>query len=272
MASADHIIEHALPPVRWAKLTVYYEPIVFQIGMISNLSQKWRGKNYKAIRQHPPQTRPEELPSVDPFRTPWPMPAVEQAGESLNPALSYQFDQISLSWKFPSEEISQDNRYPGFDSLSEELLSRFGDLVNFVNEQTDDSVRVQGARCFYTNTLGSVESVEWAMGSLSNWEMGIGSPSRKNLGLEYLGVSMHRTDVNSNLKTRRSGWVNLDEGENQPGEIDITALVLPDDGFISEEGDPVSIAKMLLIDAHEYQASLFDASFSDEMKKSWGLS
>ncbi|MFI5535868.1 hypothetical protein ACIA5H_05700 [Nocardia sp. NPDC051900] len=262
----DHAAEYVRPPVRWAEFTLYFEPLRFDVALVGTLQRQWMEK-YPAVRQRLPRQRPENLPSVDPFTDSWPMPGVEQATGSFSPILFYQFDQISLKWAFSATE-SHGEAYPGYTNLAPELMDRFAELVQVV-EETDNTVKVQGAQCYYSNALSDIDSIDWVYGVLSNWEDSR-IVDRASLGINYLGLKLRRVSDNPQLSTRRTAWISLDEGEGQPSEVDIWSLSVPRDGFSPDTDDPMAVAQLLLHDAHEFEISNFESSFSAEMKKGWG--
>src|SRR4051794_21713554 len=118
--------QYERPPVRRTTLTVFIEPVEnFDLEMITRLHRRW-SERFPAVKQSFPRPRPDELPDATPFgsATGWfPLPAVIQVSSSLSRTISYQFDQISLSWHFDPE--AADTTYPGFEVLSRELHSNF---------------------------------------------------------------------------------------------------------------------------------------------------
>lgn len=269
MASTEQSFEYARPPVRRAEFTLYFSPIRFDIALIALLQKKWADL-YPAIAQRSPRPRPSAIVPGEFSGSIWPLPAVEQASQTFNPILAYQYDQISLAWTFESEP-RDGHRYPGFQRLASELCDRFSELVGIVAARDGDNIVAQGASCYYTNSLpGDFTSADWVMGFLTNWTAS-GHRSRSDISAEYLSLKVHRQEENLRTGTRRSAWIELDEGDEQPGELDISSLSIPSEEFRGIASGAVEAARLLLDDAHSYEIHNFESSFSRETKEKWGI-
>ncbi|MGK8559552.1 hypothetical protein [Nocardia gipuzkoensis] len=259
----DQSPAYVRPPVRQAGFTLYFEPLEFDLPLIMSLQSGWEDR-YPATRQTIPSPRRGELPRVDILKARWPMPAIEQSTENFNPVLSYQYDQLSLKWTFEED----DDIYPGYSKISSDLFDRFQEFVSGVEASSGESVRVQAAQCYYSNFLEGIDTFDWICGFLSGWQSQSGA-DRKQMGLDHVGFRARRRDRNSSLDTRRSSWVQLDEGNEQEAELVIWCTSQFESGDDSKELDPAESARTLLDDAHEFAIHSFESSFSDEIKKTW---
>lgn len=269
MATAGENARYATPPVRKTAFTVYFEPISIDVRMIGALQDKW-ATTYQVTRQMPPSSRPAELPHTDLFGQSWPMPQVRMATNSLTRAISYQFDQVSISWSFESDS-SEANQYPGFKALSSELHERFVEFLEVVNEKSDENVVVQGCQCFYSNSLADVGALNWLLGFMSGWNPTVSAEADERLGSDYFGFRYHREKPAGPQGIKTDVWVQLDEGEHLKTELDIRATARAEDAEASVQKLSAEKAAVRLLDlAHAYENEIFESSFPKALKEKWG--
>lgn len=255
------------PPVRRITLTVYIEPLEnFDLQMVGQLQQRW-SERFPAMSQSFPLSRPDELPRTSPLSAQWPMPAVTQVASSLSRSISYQFDQISLSWIFDSE--AADTTYPGYEALSKELDATFKYFAEVVERLGDTPLRVQASRCSYENVFDDIEGVDWLVGYISNWSER--SAQQRLDGAEYVGFRFRKNTENDQLNTSRTVSTQLDAGEIfgiTMLDIDVLSMPKPDSELVAE--DPAVAARKLLEDAHNVLISTFESLASEELRTAWG--
>jgi hypothetical protein len=195
------------------------------------------------------------------------MPAVVQVASSLSRTISYQFDQISLSWNFDSE--AADMTYPGFDVLSKELDSTFGYFAEVVEKMADTPLKVQGCACNYENVLDNVNGADWIVGYLSNWEEK--SARNRLTGQGYVGFRYSGTSDNEDLNTHRVVSAQLDSGRDVGmTTLGIAVTSTPQTTSLLLEAPPRQAAKQLLDDAHDILISTFETLANDVMRTAWG--
>lgn len=260
-------IHYRRPPVRRTTFTVYVKPLPYDIGLITKLCDIW-SSDYPGIKQAPPTPRPRNLPQTDPFDTAdttWPMPRVELVNNSLSRTIAFQFDHISLTWRFDAD--APKDQYPRYEVLAEELMAKFADFVQIVDDVSDAAVQVEGCQCYYTNSLEGIGAKAWLTGYLTGWS-DTEQRGKQLDNTEYLGFHIHWADEEGGVK--RGVGVHVDEGDKRRSELEITAVATYVDSSSSTTDDPSIVARRLLDAAHEFENQTFEHSFSAEMKSNWG--
>lgn len=263
MVKTGDDVKYARPPVRTTVFAVFIDPIEFDINLVAKLRERWMSHYPGGVAQSPPRFRPAELPSTDPFAAPWPMPSIQLVDASLSRVISFQFDQISLTWRFDPD--GEGDQYQGYDALADELNERFAEFVEIADDVSSGTINVQGCQCSYSNTLAGIGGQDWLAGHATNW-----LSSAEPQGFEdadYFGFRLHRQDEDDGVN--RSVWVQLDEGAAQRPELDINVVALPADEQVASNTDPKALARRLLDSAHKLENKTFEASFSESMKKNW---
>ncbi|WP_341258213.1 hypothetical protein [Gordonia malaquae] len=262
-------VQYTRPPVRNTALRVYFEPIEeFDIALSMSLAAQWR-EDYSAIRQSFVKPRPtgSNLPEVAlPFADGnwYAMSSIEQADESLQRVLAYQFDQIALSWTFDAEK--PEGQYPGFEHLSAEFNKRLDKFSAVLNE-ADSEFRVQGCECVYTNLLEDVRGPQWVNGYVTSWsnpDANVNLPT----GTEFLGFNIRNETSNEVGNTVSRVRLN-DELESREAELTIRVVATPHDDA-AEGVDQISLASKLMNLAHGELIRNFELCADPEMKEKWG--
>lgn len=260
------------PPVKTATLTVYVEPVEnFDLAFVTRLYTRW-SERFPGLQQTFPRPRPDELPSVSPFQSApgwFPLPSVTLFSSSLSRAISFQFDQVSLSWHFDTD--AADSSYPGYRTLSKELHTNFEYFAETVEQLSDKPLKVQGCQVEYENQLDTVDSVDWIVGYLSDWKT---AATNRLEGAEYIGFRWRNGfEVNDENGTRRTAHIQLGSGADyESADLDIYALSLPIEGSTTDAEAPTELARRLLDDAHDLENSTFEMFINDEMRAHWGVS
>lgn len=263
--------EYGRPPVTSATLTVFIEPVEnFDLSMVTRLHTRW-SERFPGLQQTFPRTRPDELPSVTPFESAagwFPLPCVIQFSSSLSRAISFQYDQISLTWNFDVD--AADSTYPGYEALSKELHTTFEYFAEVVAQMADKPLKVQGCRVEYENKIDSIDGVDWITGYLSNWE----ATARNRLeDAEYVGFRSRNSVENNSLGTRTTVRVQLGSGSDyEDTDLDIDVVSVPLEESPIAEGKPTDQARRLLDDAHDLEISTFEMYVNDKMRTHWGVS
>ncbi|MFL0294446.1 TIGR04255 family protein [Mycobacterium sp. SMC-18] len=256
--------QYTSPPVRAAVFTVYIDPLKLDINLLTELRSKW-ATQYPGFTQSSPQMRPSDLlPEVDLFSLPWPMPAVQLANSSLSRTIAFQFDHFSLTWTFDSD--GDGNQYPGYLSLASELNDRFAEFVDTVDEMSDDSVKVQGCQCHYTNVLDNIDGAAW----LTDYLTRSTTTHLDNNHLddaEHVGFRVHRVDDEDDVQRRV--WLQMTRRKAERSEVTISVVAVPKSDSHQIPDDPNSAAQHLMDSAHRLENKTFEASFSDAMKRDW---
>lgn len=261
-------IHYERPPVRRTTFTVYVKPLPYDIGLITKLSEVWSA-DYPGIKQTSPTPRPPGLPDTDPFEgaVPWPMPRVELVNSSLSQTIAFQFDHLSLTWRFDAD--APNDQYPSYEVLAEELITKFGDFIRIVDDVSGTTVEVDGCQCYYSNYLEGIGAVKWLTGYLNGWRTTeLARSEQLDNDPTYIGFHVHWADEKNGVN--RIVVVNVDEGEKQRPELDIRAVAAHADPPSARKDDPSAVARSLLDAAHELENQTFEGSFSDEMKAEWG--
>ncbi|SDE64961.1 TIGR04255 family protein [Mycolicibacterium neoaurum] len=256
------------PPVQATLLTVYFEPITqFDLTFILPLQQLW-AEAYPALNQTPPRNRPPSMPEVDitSLGTNWPMPGTEQGDIASGRTLSYQADQISLSWGADSD--LPDLKYPGFEAIFSELTSRFDEFVEQV-ESMAEPVVVHGVRCAYENYLEDIPGVDYIAQYLSGFAGGVASNRRMDQS-RYVGFRFNKDPDVSDDGSEINVAVQLDSRRGSVTTLDIEVYATPAHNSPIDGGDPREAASQLMRDAHVALIDTFLESTSHDMQQSWG--
>lgn len=260
-------IHYERPPVRRTTFTVYVKPLPYDIGLITKLCEVWSG-DYPGIKQTPPTPRPQGVPETDPFEgaVTWPMPRVELVNSSLSRTIAFQFDHVSLTWRFDANATT--DQYPRYEVLAEELITKFGDFVQIVDDVSGTTVEVEGCQCYYTNDLEGIGAKRWLAGYVTGWaSTELTHSTQLADDPTYIGFHAHWADQKNGIK--RTVGVHVDEGEKQRAELDVRSVAALADPP-STRDDPSAVARNLLDAAHELENQTFESSFSEEMKAKWG--
>lgn len=256
------------PPVRRAIFTVYVKPLPYDIGLINKLCDVW-STDYPGVRQTPPVPRSRNtyspLPQTDPFDSPWPMPRVELVNSSLSRTIAFQFDHVSLTWRFDAD--TPNDHYPSYEVLAEELITKFGDFVRIVDDVSDATVEVQGCQCYYSNSLEDIGAERWLIGYLTGDWSDIEARKKQLDDAAYIGFQLHWNEEKDGLK--RDVGVHIDEGLEQRPELDIHAVAAHADPSSSKTDDPCTTARSLLDSAHQLENTTFEDCFSEDIKTKW---
>jgi uncharacterized protein (TIGR04255 family) len=255
------------PPVQATVLTVYFEPITqFDLTFILPLQQRW-AKSYPALNQTPPRNRPPSMPDVDitSLGTNWPMPGTEQGDITSGRTLSYQADQISLSWAADSD--LPDLKYPGFQTIFAELTLRFDEFLEQV-ESMAEPVVVHGVRCAYENYLEDTPGVDYIAQYLSGFA-GI-SANRRMDHSRYVGFRFNKDPEESLDGSEINVAVQLDSRRDSVTTLDIEVFATPARNSPLDGGEPRETAPQLMRDAHVALIDTFLESTSIDMQRAWG--
>ncbi|SDK10589.1 TIGR04255 family protein [Nocardioides sp. YR527] len=248
------------PPVRTVILTIFFRPVdALQVLHLSRLRELWRDR-YPATAGLPP-LRPHRragAPDGEDDDAIWPFPYLIFSTADERDAIGLQNDRFVRSWVF-----EEGARYPGFDSLYEDLVGRFQEFRAVVDEEIDEEVVVTHSECFYANELAPNSIPETLVGVASQWQGSAGGATLPDS--HYSGLRMHIDDTgveNCTLELmldieRDSTALNLSSRFAPP---------LTDDGKI--EGVPDNDGGISF--AHEAVIQSFLRFTSDAMQKSWG--
>lgn len=248
------------PPVRTVILTIFFRSVdALQVLHLSGLREQWRDR-YPATAGLPP-LRPHRRAGVsdgDDEEAIWPFPYLIFSTADERDAIGIQNDRFVRSWAF-----EEGARYPGFDSLYEDLVARFREFRDVVRGEIDEEIVVTHSECYYTNEISSESIADTLVGVASEWQGGAGGVTLP--ASHYSGLRLHIDDTGVEnctlelmLDIERDGTtLNLSSRFAPPltkdGEID----GVPDD----DGGIPF---------AHEAVIQSFLRFTSDEMQESWG--
>ncbi|MFD6199510.1 TIGR04255 family protein [Mycobacteriaceae bacterium NPDC060252] len=254
--------QYGRPPVRAAVFTVYFHPFNLDLAVITELRNKWAA-DYPGFKQAIPVNRSGKmLPPSDILSTSaWPAPAVQLADNSLSRTLAFQFDQLSLTWKFDTS--GESSRYPGYSALVDELIVRFSEFISVVDSASGDSVIVQGCRCYYMNSLDGIGAQNWLTSFLTGQP---GAASSLDAARNY-GFRLYRDDAVE--KVKRSVLVQMSAVGKNHSHVDISVLAVPSETVNDPADDPPQLARQLMDAAHDLENQTFESSFSETMKKEW---
>ncbi len=147
------------------------------------------------------------------------MPAAQLADSSLSRTLAFQFDRLSLSWKFDAD--AGGSKYPGYSVLADELIDRLTEFVAVVDSASDDSVTIDGCQCCYSNSLDGIGGQNWLTQFLDGKASTVGVLDN----VMHFGFRVSREDELAGI--RCAVTVQLDEGKEQPPEVDISVVAVP---------------------------------------------
>lgn len=256
------------PPVQATVLTVFFEPITqFDLTFILPLQARW-AESYPALNQTPPRNRPPSMPDVDMMSlgSNWPLPGTEQGDIASGRTLSYQADQISLSWH--ADPDLSDLKYPGFQSIFAELTRRFDEFLEQV-ESMAEPVVVHGVRCAYENYLENVPGVDYIAQYLSDFAAGV-SANRRMDSSRYVGFRFNKEPVKSSDGSEINVAVQMDSRKDMITTLDIEVFATPAPNSPLDGGEPREAASQLINDAHIALIDTFLESTSIDMQQAWG--
>ncbi|WP_141772516.1 hypothetical protein [Mycolicibacterium neoaurum] len=194
------------------------------------------------------------------------MPGTEQGDIASGRTLSYQADQISLSWGADSD--LPDLKYPGFEAIFSELTSRFDEFVEQV-ESMAEPVVVHGVRCAYENYLEDIPGVDYIAQYLSGFAGGVASNRRMDQS-RYVGFRFNKDPDVSDDGSEINVAVQLDSRRGSVTTLDIEVYATPAHNSPIDGGDPREAASQLMRDAHVALIDTFLESTSHDMQQSWG--
>lgn len=259
------VIKYSKPPVRSVSLTVYFAPID-DLGVASAVElHRVFSDDYAAIQQLAPTIRPRELPETNPFENAiWPFPAVKQTNGRLNRSLIYQFDQLAIKWTFDND--AEEDNYPGYKTLSAELIDAATKFASAIDKTSDSIVQIQGAACRYENDLSGQNATNWIVGYLTGWSAREKS-ERSTEGNERVSLNLREESASNGLEN-----VIFTEFEKSPGNSPI--LSLQSLTYNTEEDPGMDLPKavsVLLGDAHARLIRKFQEASDAVMKEEWGV-
>lgn len=255
------------PPVQTTVLTVFFEPItLFDLTFIMPLQQRW-AERYPELKQKAPRGRPYALPDVEvgELGSTWPFPAVEQQNREMGRKISYQADQISLTWQLEKEAI--DPGYPGFNALFNEFRAVLREFVERVEAMAKPIV-VQGARCNYENYFEHIDGIDYIAQYLSDFN-GVNAV-RRMTDTEYVGFRFNKESIDSPAGSAISVGVQLDVTKDRLPTLDIDVTAVPIRNSPIDGGDAQAAAVQLIDDAHNALIDTFMESVSADMQRTWG--
>lgn len=177
------------PPLQEVSLSLYFEPIeTLKVSHLASLRTDWR-YDYPRADETPPlpfwtSGRPEAVQVLSPS-SPWPLPIVWFVSDDRS--LQIQADRFVLSWQFHSLE-EHGAKYPGYDALKPELVSRFDEFARTVAAETDATPRVKRAELQYENLFPSYPAIR-----LTKHLFGVNDQASSLVdGAEYVGIRIHR--------------------------------------------------------------------------------
>jgi uncharacterized protein (TIGR04255 family) len=255
---AGHRFEE--PPVREVALTVFFERIpTLQALNLAQLRVNW-GASYPKVGEVPPrlpirgrQSYLEYL-STNSF---WPMPLTTFTNNRGDQAIELQSDRFSLVWRFDEGPKA----YPGYNVLSQELLTRFREFREGIAESVLAEVKVTDAILSYTNHVAGYKPESLALGILTGWVHDLSITASADVASLKLHYCSPYKDDDAAL-TVVVDQPKSDENEEPASSLELEASISIRDGQDLEKR---------IRTAHDLLGQKFLDIANDDLRRRWGF-
>lgn len=256
------------PPVQTTVLTVFFEPItMFDLSFVLPLQQRW-GERYPDLSQVGLRGRPPRLPDAEIEGVGgWPFPGTQQTSRELGRTLSYQADQLSLTWQLDKE--TPDATYPGYPELFKEFRNRFSEFVDRV-ESMAKPIKVQGARCVYENYLSEIAGVDYIAQFIAGFPDDEAVAANRLADSSYVGFRLNKepSKTKEGSEVFASAQIDAPRDRTTTLDVDVTTRPLPSSPL--DDGRAVDVTVHLMNDAHDALVNTFLECTSSRMQENWG--
>lgn len=251
--SATHDLQLKNPPVRFVRLTVDFKASlpIQNWHLDSFFDQVSTDYSLREEVAPKPSAESDGQEVVIAATRDWPIPRTVLSRQSKT--LEVQEDQLSVTWSF--DEQTEDNKYPGFETLLGDITGKLDLLRRSLGESAND-LEPTKVECFYGNEIEGVSGRDLLVGVLTEWKTAVPESLSQELE-DYVGVRIHST-------------VGEDETPfSSTVFVDLLAHASPSLGF--EVSKPVSgrdIGYELTL-IHDHVASMFLKYVSDDLLRKW---
>lgn len=249
------------PPVQQVTLSIFFAPL-FEMPSVVLLSilSKWHA-DYSSVEEVAPDSlwrRPSESESEtlrgDARATYWPPPMYVMSQDDGQKSIRVQHDRFEQVWRFTPQV--EGSRYIGYEALRTELIERFDEFSEAVEEAIGKRPVPERLDATYQN-LVDLPTRAFCIGVLSGWrcdELAVGYDS------EYSGMRLTNLSDTGDVDT--DTLVAIDPGPDGNGTdflIDVQCM---------KTGESEYIDRLDL--AHATVLQIFERLTSEDLRRGWG--
>lgn len=183
----------------------------------------------------------------------WPIPKTQFASNERS--LSVQGDELEVVWNFGNEG---EKKYPGFDSLMEELEQVITQLISSAQKH-EVVITPHEVECFYINEIEGMSASELAVGVLTDWANVKPRPVPDE---GYVGVRLH--GCGDPEEHQCSSLVMVDSDDDDGGPTLSLRVGRP---LAEDETAPEAMRQ-----AHDELIALFRSHTPNWLRAQWGES